>query len=72
MQTQSTHTNWAGGAFAFLVILFLFGMFVGLPIVGWGLLFAAFVGLWVATSKQRAHERQESYPEYVGDRPWRK
>lgn len=72
MQTQNVHTNWAGGAFAFLVILFLFGMFVGLPIFGWGLLLAAFAGLWVATSKQRAHEREDGYSEYTGDRPWRK
>lgn len=72
MQTQSVKPNWAGGMFAFLIVLFIFGFFVGLPVIGWAVLLAAFVGLWVTTSKQRAHERQESDPVLTGDRPWRK
>ena len=67
MQTQ-TKTNYAGGLFAMLIVLFLFGVFVGLPLVGWGLLFAAFVGLWVATAHQRAVESEQR--PVLSDRPW--
>lgn len=69
MQTQKVQTNVAGGLFAMLIVLFLFGVFVGLPLVGWGLLFAAFVGLWVATASQRDAER-ETRP-VLSDRPWK-
>jgi hypothetical protein len=61
--------NAAGGIFAALIVVFIFGFFVGLPIIGWVLLVAAFVGLWVATVGQRWKERAAENP--MPDRPWR-
>ena len=61
--------NTAGGIFAALIVVFIFGFFVGLPIIVWVLLAAAFVGLWVATAGQRAQERSTQQPQ--PDRPWR-
>lgn len=68
MQTTQKKTNVAGGLFAMLIVLFLFGFFVGLPLVGWGLLLAAFVGLWVATAHQRSVEREQE--PVLSNRPW--
>lgn len=68
MPTQ--RLNIAGGLFAAIIFLFLFGMFIGLPVIVWVFLIAAFIGLWVATSKQRASERETAPPE--NDRPWHK
>lgn len=62
--------NLTGGVFAALVFLFIFGFFVGLPIIVWVFLVAALIGLWVATSKAREVERQHREPEDA--RPWRK
>lgn len=69
MQQPPRRINTAGGLFAALIVLFIFGFFIGLPIVVWALLAAAFVGLWVATAGQRAQEKQTETP--PPDRPWR-
>jgi hypothetical protein len=61
--------NTAGGIFAALIVVFIFGFFVGLPIIVWVLLIAAFVGLWVATAGQRLKERAAE--DRLPDRPWR-
>ena len=68
MTTQTPRANVAGGLFAALIFLFVFGFFIGLPLMGWVLLVAAFVGLWVATSHQRSVEREQRPME--PDRPW--
>ena len=59
----------ASGLFAALIVVFIFGFFVGLPVFAWVLLVAAFVGLWVATAGRRARERDTEKPQ--SDRPWR-
>jgi type III secretory pathway component EscV len=59
----------AGGFFAALIVVFVFGFFVGLPVIVWVLLVAAFVGLWVATAGKRAAERDTEQPR--SERPWR-
>jgi hypothetical protein len=49
--TQNNNTesrDWAGGAFMALIVLFFFGLFKGLPVIGWALWVAAFLGLFVA------------------------
>lgn len=61
--------NIAGGMFAALIVVFIFGFFAGLPVYGWVLLVALFIGLWVATAGQRAKERTTEQPR--SDRPWR-
>lgn len=68
METQ-TKTNIAGGLFAALIFLFIFGFFVGLPLIGWVLLVAAFIGLWVATAHQRQVERNTQ--PVLSNRPWK-
>lgn len=60
------------GIFAGLIVMFLFGLFIGLPIIGWFLLIAAFVGLFVATSKRRANEREQAHTVPTPRRPWDK
>ncbi|MHB9861999.1 hypothetical protein [Streptomyces sp. YIM S03343] len=69
MQQPQKRINTAGGIFAALIVLFIFGFFVGLPPIGWALLVAAFVGLWVATAGQRMKERAAE--DRLPDRPWR-
>lgn len=61
--------NAAGGFFAALIVIFVFGFFIGLPVIVWVLLAAAFVGLWVATAGKRAQERDTEQPR--SERPWR-
>lgn len=61
--------NAAGGFFAALIVVFVFGFFVGLPVIVWILLIAAFAGLWVATAGKRAAERDTERPR--SERPWR-
>lgn len=61
--------NATGGFFAALIVIFVFGFFIGLPVIVWILLVAAFVGLWVATAGKRAQER-EAEPSR-SERPWR-
>jgi cell division protein FtsX len=70
METETPRLNKTGGVFAAMIFLFVFGFFVGLPIIVWVFLVAAFIGLWVATSKVREVERQRHEPESA--RPWRK
>lgn len=53
-----------GGIAAALTFLLLFGIFIGLPVVVWVLLIAAFVGLIVACAGQGTAE--------IPLRPWRK
>jgi hypothetical protein len=68
---QTTHRpNTVGGIFAFLIFLFLFGLFIGLPVFVWVILVGAFIGLWVATGDQRKAEKENLPPQ--NDRPWRK
>ena len=62
----------ATGFFAGLIVLLLFGFFVGLPVVVWALLIAALVGLFVATSKRREAERQARTQVPTQRRPWHK
>lgn len=69
MPESPRQINMAGGIFAALIVVFIFGFFVGLPVLGWVLLAAAFVGLWVATAGQRAREKASEAPR--PDRPWR-
>lgn len=69
MQQPPRKPNVAGGLFAALIVVFIFGFFVGLPVIGWLFLVAAFIGLWVATAGQRAKERAAEQPQ--SDRPWR-
>ena len=69
MQQPPQKVNVTGGIFAALIVVFIFGFFVGLPIIVWVLLVAAFVGLWVATAGPRAQERSTRQPQ--SDRPWR-
>lgn len=69
MAQQPRQINTAGGIFAALIVVFIFGFFVGLPVIVWVLLVAAFVGLWVATAGQRAREKDAEQPR--PDRPWR-
>jgi hypothetical protein len=69
MAQHPRQINTAGGIFAALIVVFVFGFFVGLPPIGWVLLVAAFVGLWVATARQRAQEKATEQPR--PDRPWR-
>ncbi|MBL1083448.1 hypothetical protein JK359_15940 [Streptomyces actinomycinicus] len=69
MSESPRQINKAGGIFAALIVVFIFGFFVGLPVIVWVLLAAAFVGLWVATAGQRAQERATEEPQ--SDRPWR-
>lgn len=52
-----------------MIVVFVFGFFVGLPVIVWVLLAAAFVGLWVATAGKRAAEREAEQPR--SERPWR-
>ncbi|MET7713771.1 hypothetical protein [Streptomyces sp. NPDC005407] len=66
---QPPRINAAGGLFAALIVVFVYGFFAGLPIIGWVLLGAAFIGLWVATAGKRAQERATDQP--LPDRPWR-
>jgi predicted lipid-binding transport protein (Tim44 family) len=61
----------ATGFFAGLIVLLLFGFFLGLPVVVWFLLIAAFVGLWVATADRRKAERTEAKVP-TQRRPWHK
>jgi predicted lipid-binding transport protein (Tim44 family) len=70
MKTSDRHPNIAGGFFASLIFLFVFGFFIGLPAFVWVLLIAAFIGLWVATTSQRAEEKQNESP--LNPRPWRR
>ncbi|MDQ0809771.1 putative membrane protein YccC [Streptomyces sp. B3I7] len=69
MSQPPRRINTAGGIFAALIIVFTFGFFIGLPVIVWVLLVAAFVGLWVATAGQRDQERDTEQPR--PDRPWR-
>ena len=69
MATQKVSTNVAGGLFAMLIVFFVFGFFIGLPLFGWLFLVAAFVGLWVATAHQRQVERDEQ--PVLSNRPWK-
>lgn len=61
--------NATGGLFAALIVVLIFGFFIGLPVIVWVLLVAAFVGLWVATAGKRAEKRATEQPR--SDRPWR-
>lgn len=69
MQQPPKKINAAGGVFAGLIVVFVYGFFVGLPAMWWVLLVAAFVGLWFATARQREEERDTDEP--PPDRPWR-
>lgn len=69
MAQHPRQINTAGGIFAALIVVFVFGFFIGLPIIAWVLLVAAFIGLWVATAGRRAEERATEQPR--SDRPWR-
>lgn len=60
------------GLFAGLIVMFLLGFFVGLPVIGWFLLIAAFVGLFVATGKRRVRESEEARTVPTPRRPWDK
>lgn len=62
----------AVGLFAGLIVMLLFGFFVGLPILGWFLLIAAFVGLFVATGARRQRESEEARTVPTPRRPWDK
>lgn len=62
----------AKGIFVGLMVVFLFGMFVGLPLVVWFLLIAAFVGTFVATASRREHEQEEERKVPHQRRPWDK
>ena len=64
METQKQkQVNVGGGLFAALIFLVLFGIFVGLPVIVWVALGAAFIGLWVAYR----YDTTRSAP---SDRPW--
>jgi uncharacterized BrkB/YihY/UPF0761 family membrane protein len=69
MQQPPQKINATGGIFAALIVVFIFGFFIGLPILVGVLLIAAFVGLWVATAGQRLKERAAE--DRLPDRPWR-
>ena len=69
---HTTKSDVPAGVFAALIVLFLFGMFIGLPLVVWALLVAAFVGLFVATSKRRAEEKTQLKDVPTQRRPWHK
>ncbi|MFF3359530.1 hypothetical protein ACFYWN_44815 [Streptomyces sp. NPDC002917] len=61
--------NVTGAIFAALIVVFIFGFFVGLPVFAWVLLVAAFIGLWVATAGKRGEDWGTKQP--PPDRPWR-
>lgn len=64
METQKQKkANVGGGLFAALIFLLLFGIFVGLPVVVWVILGAAFIGLWVAYGYDTTRSVDS-------DRPW--
>lgn len=67
---QHPKSDVAVGVFAGLIVLLLFGVFVGLPVVVWFLLIAAFVGLFVATADRRAVEKEHRVS--TQRRPWHK
>lgn len=69
MARPSNGVNATGGLFAALIVVLIFGFFIGLPIIVWVFLIAAIIGLWVATAGKRAAKRaaEPSQP----DRPWR-
>lgn len=66
------HTDVAKGVFAGLIVLVLFGVFVGLPVVVWFLLIAAIIGLAVATAGRREKEREQERKVPQQRRPWDK
>lgn len=68
-QQPPIRINVPGGLFAALIVIFVYGFFAGLTVLGWVLLVAAFIGLWVATVGQRAKEQATDQPQ--PDRPWR-
>lgn len=69
MDQPPRQINAVGGIFAALIFLFVVGFLIGLPIWGWVLLMAAFIGLWAATAGKRAEEKATEQP--LPDRPWR-
>lgn len=69
---NGTKNDVAVGLFAGLIVMFLFGFFVGLPLIGWFLLIAAFVGLFVATGARRSQESEEARTVPTPRRPWEK
>lgn len=62
----------ASGVFAGLIVLFLIGVFIGLPVILWWILIAAFVGLFVATAERRTAERRARASTPAPRRPWDK
>lgn len=59
--------NVTGGLFAALIVVSVVGFFVGLPVIVWVFLIAAFIGLWYATAGRRGKDWGTDRQ----DRPWR-
>jgi hypothetical protein len=70
IEQRKQQTNKVDGAWAALVVLFVIGCFVGLPLMVWPFWLAAVIGLWVATPERRAAKREEQRS-VLSDRPWR-
>jgi hypothetical protein len=69
-QEQKQKINKVDGAYAALTVLFIFGLFIGLPLIVWPFWLAAVIGLWIATPERRAVKREEQRSA-LSDRPWR-
>lgn len=67
MQSTQRQTNVTGGLVSAIVVVLLFGVFVGLPVFVWVFLLAALFGIWVATSSRSKDELSQA-----NARPWKK